>query len=403
MAAATSSVQGLPHSEMLKGLLGNTLAVNASKKPYEPENKPRRTKVVATMGPASWTDEMIPKMIKAGVNIFRLNCSHRRGGDFERVYPLIRKTALEMGVEVEVLGDLQGPKFRVGELAAGPIVVADGDVLEVGIKKDENDNIRPGRITMFETTEQVALVKGLSVGVSLLIDDGLVEVKVTEVKSPSEVIVEVVHGGTVKARKGVNVPDIMIDCSALPTKDVEDAEYLLALDPPVDYICVSFAQKGSDMQELIDIMDRMKVPAEKRPNLCPKIEKPQALDNIDEIMALSGSLMVARGDLGVELGHARVPFAQKLLVAAGKKAGLYPVIVATQMMESMIENPVPTRAECSDVANAVFDGCDAVMLSGEAATGNFPEATVRMMCQVILESEAAIDTIAAAASAAAKK
>lgn len=201
----------------------------------------------------------------------------------------------------------------------------------------------------------------------------------------------------VKARKGVNVPDVMIDCAALPTKDVEDAEYLLALEPPVDYICVSFVQKGQDLQELVDIMDRLNVPAEKRPKICPKIEKPQALDNIDEIMALSQSLMVARGDLGVELGHARVPFAQKLLVAASKKAGLYPVIVATQMMESMIENPVPTRAECSDVANAVFDGADATMLSGEAATGSYPDATVKMMATVIKEAEAAITTIAAAA------
>jgi len=383
---------------MLKALLGKTIEVNASKKEYEPEDKPRRTKIVATMGPSSWTEDMIPKMIAAGVNIFRLNCSHRRGGDFERVYPLIRKTAAEMGVKVEILGDLQGPKFRVGELADGPITVAAGDVLEFGIAKGEGDKIKPGRITMFETTEQVALMKGLEVGTSLLIDDGLLEVKVTEIKSATEVLVCVAAGGVIKARKGVNVPDLMIDCSALPAKDIEDAEYLLALDPPVDYICVSFAQKASDMQELIDIMDRLQVPKEKRPNLCPKIEKPQALDNINEIMALSGSLMVARGDLGVELGHARVPFAQKLLVAAAKKHGLYPVIVATQMMESMIENPVPTRAECSDVFNAVCDGSDAVMLSGEAATGAFPEATVRMMSQVCKEAEAAIDTIAEAAS-----
>lgn len=296
-----------------------------------------------------------------------------------------------------MLGDLQGPKFRVGELMEGPITVADGEVLEFAIAKDIGDRIKPGRITMFETTEQVALMKGLFVGCSLLVDDGLLELSVTEIVSPTEVKAKVVHGGVVKARKGVNVPDVMIDCAALPTKDVEDAEYLLALEPPVDYICVSFVQKGQDLQELVDIMDRLNVPAEKRPKICPKIEKPQALDNIDEIMALSQSLMVARGDLGVELGHARVPFAQKLLVAASKKAGLYPVIVATQMMESMIENPVPTRAECSDVANAVFDGADATMLSGEAATGSYPDATVKMMATVIKEAEAAITTIAAAA------
>jgi pyruvate kinase len=391
-------MQGLPHSAMLKNMVGGSLPVSAALKPYEASDKPRRTKIVATMGPSSWTEEMIPKMIAAGVNIFRLNCSHRRGGDFERVYPLIRKTAEEMGVEVQVLGDLQGPKFRVGELQDEPIVLADGQEIEFGIATDENDKIRSGRVTMFETKEQVALMRGLSVGVSLLIDDGLVEIKVTQVRSASQVLAVVVHGGVVKARKGVNVPDVMIDCSALPDKDVEDAEYLLALEPPVDYICVSFAQKASDLQELIDIMDRMNIPADKRPNICPKIEKPQALDNIDEIMALSGSLMVARGDLGVELGHARVPFAQKLLVAAAKKKGLYPVIVATQMMESMITNPVPTRAECSDVANAVFDGADATMLSGESATGDFAEATVAMMSIVIKEAEAATDIIAQAAN-----
>lgn len=380
----------------LTALIGTDLTVAAARKPYESSDTPRDTKIVATLGPASWTEEMIPKMIEAGVDIFRLNCSHRRGGVFEEVYPRIRRFASEMNVSIEVLGDLQGPKFRVGELADGPIKINDGDVLELGIAADEEDKTRVGtaagglaRITMFETTEQLALMGGLEVGISVLIDDGLVEVQVTEVVSPTEVMVKVIHGGMVKARKGVNVPDLEIDCAALTAKDIEDAEYLLQLDPPVEYICVSFAQKGQDLQELIDVMDRLNIAPEKRPKICPKIEKPQALSNIDEIMALSGALMVARGDLGVELGHARVPFAQKLLIAAAKKAKLYPVICATQMMESMIENPVPTRAECSDVANAYFDGADAVMLSGEAATGNYPTETVAMMSTIVKEAEAA--------------
>lgn len=380
----------------LTALIGTDLTVAAARKPYESSDTPRDTKIVATLGPASWTEEMIPKMIEAGVDIFRLNCSHRRGGVFEEVYPRIRRFASEMNVSIEVLGDLQGPKFRVGELADGPIKINDGDVLELGIAANEEDKTRVGtaagglaRITMFETTEQLALMGGLEVGISVLIDDGLVEVQVTEVVSPTEVKVKVIHGGMVKARKGVNVPDLEIDCAALTAKDIEDAEYLLQLDPPVEYICVSFAQKGQDLQELIDVMDRLNIAPEKRPKICPKIEKPQALSNIDEIMALSGALMVARGDLGVELGHARVPFAQKLLIAAAKKAKLYPVICATQMMESMIENPVPTRAECSDVANAYFDGADAVMLSGEAATGNYPTETVTMMSTIVKEAEAA--------------
>merc|ERR1719356_1139704 len=167
------------------------------------------------------------------------------------------------------------------------------------------------------------------------------ETKVVEKLSETELKVQIIRGGKLKARKGVNVPDVEIDCAALTEKDIEDAEYLLQLDPPIEYICVSFAQKAQDLQELIDIMDRMNVPPEKRPKICPKIEKPQALTNIDGIIELSEALMVARGDLGVELEVERVPFAQKLLIKKAKEAVLF-VIPATQMVESMIEAPVPT-------------------------------------------------------------
>merc|ERR1719188_1568835 len=197
------------------------------------------------------------------------------------------------------------------------------------------------------------------------------DTKVVEKVSDTELKIQIVRGGKLKARKGVNVPDVEIDCAALTAKDIEDAEYLLQLDPPIEWICVSFAQKGQDLQELIDIMDRLQIPADKRPGIVPKIEKPQALTNIDGIIAKSEGLMVARGDLGVELGLCRVPFAQKLLITKAKQAGLF-VITATQMVESMITAPVPTRAEVSDLANAVWDGTDAVMLSGEAASGKFP-------------------------------
>merc|ERR1719222_1637087 len=211
---------------------------------------------------------------------------------------------------------------------------------------------------MKPTIEQNALIKAARAGIDLLIEDGLMEVKVTEKISEKELKVQVTRGGKLKARKGVNVPDIEIDCAALTKKDIEDAEYLLGLEPPFEYICVSFAQKGQDLQELIDIMDRLKVPQEKRPKICPKIEKPQALTNIDGIIAKSEALMVARGDLGVELEVERVPFAQKLLIKKAKDAGLF-VITATQMVESMIEAPVPTRAEVADLQNAVWDGTDA--------------------------------------------
>merc|ERR1719230_2310399 len=239
---------------------------------------------------------------------------------------------------------------------------------------------------MKSTTEQNALLKAAKPGITLLIEDGLMEVRVEEKLSDTELKVEITRGGMLKARKGVNAPDIEIDCAALTVKDVEDAEYLLQLDPPCEYICVSFAQKAQDLQELIDIMDRLDVPDSKRPKICPKIEKPQAFTNIDGIIAKSEALMVARGDLGVELGVYRTPFAQKLLITKAKQAGLF-VITATQMVESMITNPVPTRAEVSDLCNAVFDGTDAVMLSGEAASGKFPCEAVMAEAAAVREAE----------------
>ncbi|CAE7515488.1 pyk1, partial [Symbiodinium necroappetens] len=372
--------------DFLKPQVPDGAIVDEANKPRELDDSKRATKVVASLGPASWSEEMIPKMIEAGTDIFRLNCSHRRGGDFERVYPLIRKYAKEMGKNVQCLGDLQGPKFRVGELAGEPVELKNGDILEFGISKDDNDNIRPGRITMKPTTEQTALVKACKPGTPLLLEDGIMEVKVVEKCSESELKVEVTRGGKLKARKGVNVPDVEINCAALTAKDIEDAEFLLQLDPPIEYICVSFAQKGQDLQELIDIMDRLKVPAERRPKICPKIEKPQAFTNIEGIIAKSQALMVARGDLGVELGLCRVPFAQKLLIQRAKQAGLF-VITATQMVESMIENPVPTRAEVSDLMNAVWDGTDAVMLSGEAASGKYPCEAVLAEASATREAE----------------
>ncbi|CAJ1402073.1 unnamed protein product [Effrenium voratum] len=368
------------------------LHVNMGNKKQETDDSLRKSKVVASLGPASWSEEMIPKMIEAGTDIFRLNCSHRRGGDFERVYPLIRKTAHEMGKKVECLGDLQGPKFRVGELAGEPIDLINGEVLEFGISVDDNDNIRPGRITMKPTLEQKALIAASKVGIDLLLEDGIMKVQVVEKLSDTELKVKVIRGGKLKARKGVNVPDVEIDCAALTAKDIEDAEFLLQLDPPIEYICVSFVQKGQDLQELIDIMDRLKVPQEKRPKICPKIEKPQALTNIDGIIAKSQALMVARGDLGVELELERVPFAQKLLIRKAKDAGLF-VINATQMVESMIENPVPTRAEVSDLQNAIWDGADAVMLSGEAASGKFPCESVKAEAAAALEAESVKDLL----------
>jgi pyruvate kinase len=346
----------------------------------------REGKIVATLGPASSNPEMIEKLIRAGVDVFRLNSSHRRPGQFEELIPCIRNTAMALGREVKILGDIQGPKFRCTLTHNDePVPLSNGEVVELGLASGEDDPTRPGRITLTDTTEQRALVAGLTPGMALLLDDGFMEVAVKERLSETLVTCEVVAGGKLKSRKGINVPQLQIDCSALTAKDREDAAYLLSMG--VDYIALSFAQQASDIQELIDLMDAEGVPAEARPDIIPKIEKPAALKNIDEILELSDGLMVARGDLGVELGLHRVPFAQKFLVRKANDAGKF-CITATQMMESMIENVVPTRAEVSDVANAVFDGTDAVMLSGESAMGTDPANTVQWMGRIISEAEA---------------
>ena len=351
----------------------------------------RKGKIVATLGPASSTPEMIEKLIRAGVDVFRLNSSHRQPGQFEQLIPCIRNTAAAAGREVRILGDIQGPKFRCSTtLDDVPVPLAKGEIVEFALAETPEDATRPGRITLSPTTEQTALVKGVTPGMQLLLDDGFMEVKVAQRISETLVTVEVVVGGKLKSRKGINVPELQIDCSALTVKDREDAAYLLTQG--VDYIALSFAQKAADVQELIDLMDAEGVPLDERPAIIPKIEKPAALKNIDEILALSGGLMVARGDLGVELGLHRVPYAQKFLVRKANEAGKF-CITATQMMESMITASVPTRAEVSDVANAVFDGTDAVMLSGESAMGEDPTGTVQWMGRVIAEAEAHADDV----------
>jgi len=352
----------------------------------------RQGQIVATLGPASSNLMMIQKLIAAGVNVFRLNSSHRRPGQFEELIPWIRETAVAAGRDVKILGDIQGPKFRCSLTVDDvPVPLTRGEVVEFGLAEHDADLTRTGRITLTPTTEQCALVHGVSPGMSLLLDDGLMEVRVTQRLSDVTVLAEVVVGGSLKSRKGINVPELQIDCSALTVKDREDAAYLLSMG--VDYIALSFAQKAADVQELIDLMDAHGVAPEARPAIIPKIEKPSALRNIDEILELSGGLMVARGDLGVELGLHRVPFAQKFLVRKANDAGKF-CITATQMMESMITNAVPTRAEVSDVANAVFDGTDAVMLSGESAMGDDPIGVVQWMGRIIAEAEAHADDLA---------
>lgn len=350
----------------------------------------RNAKIVSTLGPASFSQEMIEKLVAAGVDIFRLNSSHRRPGQFEELIPWIREAGRKAGRKVEILGDIQGPKFRCSmTVGDAPVPLEQGSTIQLGLCADDDDLTRPGRVALTPTIEQTALVQGVQPGMTLLFDDGLMEVKMLERISESEVTCTVVEGGNLKSRKGINVPELQIACSALTVKDREDAAYLLdaSVHGGVDYIALSFAQCAQDIQDLIDVMDKVGTPLESRPLIIPKIEKPAALRNIDEILALSDGLMVARGDLGVELGLHRVPTAQKFLIRKANAAQKF-CICATQMMESMIGNPVPTRAEVSDVAGAVFDGTDAVMTSGETAMGSYPEKVVRAMGLIIAESEA---------------
>jgi pyruvate kinase len=364
----------------------NELDMPSLLEPVERDFLDRRVQVVATLGPASFARDMLIALMKAGVNVFRLNSSHRQKGVFEEVVPIIRAESAKLGLDVKILGDLQGPKFRCTTTQEDiPVPLEVGTQLQLGLAANDADATRPGRITLAPTTEQTALMRGLSVGMSLLLDDGNMEIKVVSIASEAEATIEVVVAGKLKSRKGINVPQLQIDCSALTAKDVEDAKYMLSVG--VDYIALSFAQKADDIRELIAIMDELTVPESERPIIVPKIEKPAALKNIDEIMDLCGGMMVARGDLGVELGLERTPFAQKFLIRKANQGGKF-VITATQMMESMIEAAVPTRAEVSDVANAVFDGTDAVMLSGETAMGADPVRVVTWMGKVVAEAEA---------------
>ena len=232
----------------------------------------------------------------------------------------------------------QGPKFRVHDCRTD-VVLQGEQLVSFGIATDDQDIVRMTadgpRITMKSTREQRALLKALQAGTELLIEDGRRKIQVTERISDTEVIAKVVVGGRMKARQGVNVPSLHIDCPALTQKDIEDAEFLLSLDPPVEYLAMSFVQSAADIQELIDLMDRLHIPTDRRPSICPKIEKPQALANLSEILDVSGSMMVARGDLGVEMGLEQVPMAQKLMIQMAKSKGISPIINATQVTTAM--------------------------------------------------------------------
>jgi len=329
----------------------------------------RRTKIVATIGPASSTFEVLEKLFNAGVDVFRLNFSHGTHEDHAARVAMIRELENKTGRPIGILADVQGPKLRVGAFGGGRVHLQTGQ----GFRLDLNATPGDARRVNLPHPEIIAAA---SIGSTLLLDDGKLRLRVAR-KLPDALETEVVVGGALSDRKGVNVPDIVLPIPALTKKDRADLAF--ALDQGVNYIGLSFVQRPEDVAEAKELVAG-------RAWIMTKLEKPQALENLDGILRLSDAVMVARGDLGVELPPEEVPLAQKRIVRAARQLGK-PVVVATQMLESMITAPTPTRAEASDVATAVFDGADAVMLSAETAAGQFPYEAVNIMDRIVARVE----------------
>jgi pyruvate kinase len=326
-----------------------------------------KTKIVATVGPASSAKEMLRALVKEGVDVFRLNFSHGSHEDHLKVIHHVREINKELGTNVALLQDLQGPKIRVNEMKPGIEIVA-GQELIITTREVLGTN-------ELVSTSYENLPNDVKVGDMVLIDDGKIELKVTEVRD-IDVVCKVIYGGPLKSRKGINLPFTKVSAPSLTEKDMEDL--LFGLKHKVDWVALSFVRKAKDIEYLRSIIDKH----QSTTRIVAKIEKPEALENIDSVIAATDAVMVARGDLGVEIWMEEVPMVQKMLVAKCNMAAK-PVIVATQMMESMIENPRPTRAETNDVANAVMDGADALMLSAETAAGKYPIEVIRSMVRTI--------------------
>ncbi|MEQ8218306.1 MAG: pyruvate kinase [Arenibacter sp.] len=333
-----------------------------------PTNK--KTKIVATLGPATSTKSVLRDMIEAGVDVFRINFSHADYKDVAERIQMIRDLNEELGTYTSILADLQGPKLRVGVMA-GEVVVAPGDEITFVTGKPFEGNAE--KVYMNYTN----FPKDVKAGERILLDDGKLMFQVISTNSKDEVRAKVIQGGPLKSKKGVNLPNTNISLPALTEKDIKDAIFAISQD--VDWIALSFVRFS---QDLIDLQNIIKEHSEHKIPIIAKIEKPEAVENIDKIVAYCDGLMVARGDLGVEVPAQEVPLIQKQLVLRAKKARI-PVIIATQMMETMITSLTPTRAEVNDVANSVMDGADAVMLSGETSVGNYPVQVIQKMSSIL--------------------
>lgn len=338
-----------------------------------PASAARRAKIVATIGPASSGPDVLRRLLEAGVDVTRLNFSHGSHEDHKRVFADIRRIAEELGRPVAILQDLQGPKIRIGELDGGSVHLEAGSSVTLTTR-----NVEGAADRIFTPYEELPDV--VSVGDDVLLSDGLIRLQVVAVNGP-DVGCEVIEGGVLRERAGMNLPGTGGNAPSLTPKDVVDLE--LGLQLGVDYVALSFVRSAADV---IDLRRRIEA-AGSHAAVVAKLEKPQAIEDLDAILQASDVVMIARGDLGVEMSPERVPFVQKDILqrAAEQKV---PVITATQMLESMIDHPRPTRAEASDVANAILDGTDAVMLSGETAIGHNPAGVVRMMHRIVVEAEA---------------
>ncbi len=332
------------------------------------KNYLRSTKIVATVGTATDDIQKIKSLIRAGVNVFRLNFSHGNHGDHLKRITYIRSAENELGCNVAILADLQGPKFRIGKVKED-IKVIKGSTYNFDKKTEIGDFSRVN-------LSHDEIYESLSIGSNILMDDGKLQFRVKDI-SKNIIKTEVIVGGYIKSNKGVNLPDVVLNTSPLTSKDIEDLKFIL--NQEIDWIALSFVQKLRDVEEV-------KKYIEDKACIIAKIEKPSALKELNKIIGACDGIMVARGDLGVELPPEEVPGIQKDIILKCRQAGK-PVIVATQMLESMIESPSPTRAEASDVATAVFDGADAVMLSAETAIGSFPIETVNIMDRIIFSAE----------------
>jgi pyruvate kinase len=336
----------------------------------------RHSKIVCTIGPATRSLRMIRKLIAAGMDVARLNFSHGTHQEHAQSIVMLRDAAAEYKKPLAILADLQGPKIRTGALAGGEtVLLRAGQKFVITIAKVLGDSTR------VNTTFQ-PLPREVKSGDRILLSDGLIELRV-EKTTRSEVICQVVNGGVLGEHKGINLPGVKLHVPAITEKDRVDLRFALAHG--ADYIAASFVRRAEDVHLAKELVRRVK----KDTPVIVKLEKPEAIDNLEQILPVSDGVMVARGDLGVEMNPEQVPVVQKNIIARAREFRR-PVITATQMLESMTENPRPTRAEASDVANAIFDGTDAVMLSAETATGKYPVEAVSMMARIIAAAETSI-------------